>query len=69
MLEALEKLYKEIGFENPNIIDDVKNDYLTENTARNGRPMLWYEDNVMEVAIYLDNLQFLTDEEIENELM
>lgn len=69
MLKALEKLYNEIGFENPNIIDDVKNEYLTENTARNGRPVLWYVDNVKEVAIYLDNLQLLTDEEIENELM
>lgn len=66
MLVALKKLYEEIGFEN--VLSDIENDYLTENSCRNGRDVLWYMDENNNVAIYIDTLEFLTEEEIEKEL-
>ena len=69
LLQAIIKLYKELNFENPAIIDDINNDYLTEHKARNGRAVLWYLDGVNECAIYADTLEILTANEIENELM
>ena len=69
MLKAIIKLYKELNFENPSIIDDINYNYLTEHTARNGRAVLWYLDIVKECAIYTDTLEILPASEIENELM
>lgn len=68
MLEAITKLYYKLGYEEPDILQDVRNLYLTEHTARNGRPVLWYIDDTQEAAIYTDNEEFLTPEEIEKEL-
>lgn len=43
---------------------------LTQNTARNGRPVMWYLDgDGYEAAVYIDTLETLTQEEIEKELM
>lgn len=45
-------------------------DMLTCNLARNGREVLWYmdPDNGKSVSIYIDTLEELTEEEIEEEL-
>lgn len=66
VLAAITKLYKEIGFED--VLNDIEHDYLTENTCRNGRDVLWYIDENHNVAIYEDTLEFLTEEEIEEQL-
>ena len=66
VLEALKKLYEKLNIDS--ILDDISDDTLTENTARNGRAVLWYLDESQNIAIYCDTLDFLTNEEIENEL-
>lgn len=65
-LNALVKLYTTLGLEN--VIDDISNDYLTENRCRNGRDVLWYLDGTVNEAIYVDNLTFLSAEEIDEQL-
>lgn len=67
VLVAITKLYEELSGEH-NVIEDINNDYLTENTCRNGREVLWYMDNDTCKAIYIDTLDFLSEEEIEKEL-
>lgn len=68
VLAALEKLYKEgLNFIEYYVISDINDDVLTDNTGRSGRKVLWYNDNTSEAAIYIDTLEFLTDEEIEEE--
>lgn len=67
-LLALEKLYKELGFTEPDIIKDIQNYYLTEQDGRSGRVILAYVDNVKNVAIYCDTCEFLTEEEKEEEI-
>ena len=66
-MEALTKLYNAIGIE-MNIVRDIKLDYLSEMTARNGRKVWWYMDEKHNKAIYNDTAEFLTDEEITREL-
>ena len=65
MMDALKKLYEELGFTDPDILSDYDNDILTENTI-NGRPVLWYSDSVKNVAIYTDTCDFLTAAELES---
>lgn len=67
MLKALIKLYQELGTDN--IIDDYKNEYLQEHTARNGNTVLWYIDELHNIAIYTDSAEFLSEKEIEEQLM
>lgn len=67
-IEAMAKLYEEMDFENPDIAEDMKNDFLSECKCRNGREVLWYMDEANNKAIYIDTMEFLTDEEIEKEL-
>ena len=69
MLEALKKLYEKLELNNPDILSDYDNDYLSEHTARNGSNVLWYLDEGHEAAIYVDSCELLTHEEIETELM
>jgi len=64
-LNALIKLYDEIGLSYTDVIRDMKYGYLTENTCRNGRDVLWY----MDVCIYIDTLEFLTEAEIDDQLL
>ena len=47
----------------------VKDDSLTINTARNGRDAAWMLTETQNIAVYVDSLQQLTEEEIERELM
>lgn len=42
--------------------------YLTVNTARNGRDVVWYFDGINQLAYYIDNNDKLTDEEIDEQL-
>ena len=68
VLAALEKLYKEgLNFIEYYVISDINDNVLTDNTGRSGRKVLWYNDNTHEAAIYIDTLEFLTNEEIEEE--
>ena len=47
----------------------VKDGSLTINTARNGRDVAWLLTENQNMAIYVDDLQALSEEEIERELM
>lgn len=68
MLQAIIELYKEIGFNSPDVLKDYDNDNLTIHKARNGREVLWYVDESHNAAIYIDSLEFLSEDEIEKEL-
>lgn len=68
-LKAIIKLYDYLGLNENSILDDIKNDFLTENDCRNGRSVIWYNDGSHEMAIYIDTLDILSDEEIEKELL
>ena len=46
-----------------------KDGSLTINTARNGRDVAWLLTENQNMAIYVDDLQALSEEEIESELM
>ena len=47
----------------------VKDDSLTINTLRNSRNVAWLLTENQNIAVYVDDLQELTEEEIERELM
>lgn len=68
MIKAIEKVYSVAGIESESIFDDIKKDYLTLNTCRNGREVVWYMDESKNVAVYVDTLEVLSNEEIEKEL-
>ena len=65
---ALQKLYERLGFGNPDVFEDYDNNFLTRNTTRSGRPVLWYLDANLEAVIYIDTGEFLTAEEIKDQL-
>lgn len=66
VLKAISKLY---GAEvSADILDDIRCNLLAEHTARSGRDVLWFMDENVSEAIYIDTLEFLTEEEIEKEL-
>ncbi len=67
--KAIKEIYNILGVNEPDIENDRKHDYLTDNVARNGRDILWYLDESNNIAIYVDTLERLTEEEIEKELM
>lgn len=67
VLKAMVKLYQKKG--DSNILDDIEQGYLTDNTARSGREVLWYVDEGNNIAMYIDTLEFMSDEEIEKELL
>jgi hypothetical protein len=69
--KALKELYYFYNFPEDYelVLNDLKHDYLTGNVTRNGREVLWYMDESLNVAIYVDTLEQLTDEEIEKELI
>lgn len=66
VLLAIKKLYQHLGTDS--VIEDIDGDTLTENQCRNGRNVLWYLDETNNVAIYIDTLELMTEEEIEKEL-
>ena len=67
-MEAIRKLYSKMNMDENSIQDDMKNNYLSECIARNGKKVWWYLDNERCGAIYEDTLEMLTEEEVENEL-
>lgn len=69
ILKAITTLYNELSFNEPDVINDINNGYLTDHESRSGRPVLWYMDETNNKAIYVDNLLILSDEEIEKELL
>lgn len=69
-LEALTVLYSRLDLaDDDNVIASIENDCLTSHKGRSGRDILWYLDATQNVAIYVDSLTFLTDEELDNELL
>ena len=69
ILKAIVKLYSVLELDGEGIMDDIKNGYITENDTRSGRTVLWYLDESRNVAIYIDTLEELTEEEKEKELL
>lgn len=67
-LKAVESLYNIIGIDT-DVLTDIKEGILTENTTRNGRDVVWYNNGLNDVAVYIDTLERLTDEKIEKELL
>lgn len=67
VLKAIAKLYERIPY-SETILEDIDGSFLTEDTTRNGREVLWYMDETHNEAVYIDTLEFLTEEEIEKEL-
>lgn len=67
-LSALLKLCDNIELSMENLRGLIKNNTITQNTCRNGREVLWYLDDNYDVAIYLDTLDFLSDEEKNEQL-
>jgi len=69
VVKAIAKLYERL-FDGcvETLIEDVNTGRLTKDTARNGREVLWYMDETRNEAVYIDTLEFLTEEEIEKEL-
>ena len=66
--EAMVKLLDIAGIES-DIETMQRDDSLTINTARNGRDVAWMLTETQNIAVYVDSLQQLTEEEIERELI
>ena len=64
--EAMVKLLDIAGIESD--IETMQRD-VTINTARNGRDVAWLLTESQNIAVYVDSLQELSEEEIERELM
>ena len=69
ILNAIVKLYSVLELDGEGILDDIKNGYLTENDTRSGRTVLWYLYGDKSVAMYVDSLEIMSEEEIEKELL
>lgn len=70
-MDAVKEIYEEIGLSmtKENVETDYACDYLTLNTGRNGRDILWYMDSLSNIAIYVDTLVILNEDEIEEQLI
>ena len=65
---------KHIGYydnQNPEFIQTlIDDDSITINTARSGRTVVWIIiDDIKEVALYVDTLDILSDDDIQRELL
>lgn len=67
-IDVIKKIYDELGFDDPNLFDDVMNDVLSEHVSRSGQHVIWYADDVNEIAIYIDTGEILSGLEIISEL-
>lgn len=56
---------------NPEFIQTlIDDDSITINTARSGRTVVWIIiDDIKEVALYVDTLDILSDDDIQRELL
>lgn len=73
LIRAIFKLYDEMGYSTDellisSIISDFENDYLTVNTTRDGREVLWYIDSTHEACVVIETGEVLTPEEVEDQL-
>ena len=57
--------------QNPEFIQTlIDDDSITINTARSGRTVVWIIiDGIKEVALYVDTLDILSDEDVKRELL
>ena len=57
--------------QNPEFIQTlIDDDSITINTARSGRAVAWIIiDDIKEVALYVDTLDILSDEDVKHELL
>ena len=67
-IKAIIEVYKILGIQDPDIVNDFNNYYITENESRSGRAVIWYLDDSRECAVYADTLEELSKEEIIKEL-
>lgn len=67
-IDAIKKIYESLNMDGESLFEDIKNDYITLNQARNGRAVVWYLAENAEMAVYTDDLSELSQEEIEIEL-
>lgn len=71
---AIIKGLEHIGYydsQNPEFIQTlIDDDSITINTARSGRDVAWIIiDDIKEVALYVDTLDILSDDDIQRELL
>ena len=64
-LTLITRLYEYIGYDGDSIMDDIKNDYLTENEGRDGHWYIWYLDSNYNAAIR-DDGKIIDEDDIEN---
>lgn len=57
------------GTEKESIQNDINNEYLTINKCRNGKSVVWYSDEKYNSAVYIDNLETLSEDEITKQLL
>lgn len=63
IIEALNEINYELDEEN--IQSWINDDTITLNTCRNGRDVIWILTENKEVCVYIDDLSFLNEKEIE----
>lgn len=66
--EALKVLYKEIGIDYPDPMEDWQNDYLTLNAGRRTKEILNYLSGNEWKGISLKSLRLIDKEELEKEI-
>ena len=66
IIEALNEINYELDEEN--IQSWINDDTITLNTCRNGRDVIWILTENKEVCVYIDDLSFLNEKEIEEQL-
>jgi len=66
IIEALNEINYELDEEN--IQSWINDDTITLNTCRNGRDVIWILTENKEVCVYIDDLLFLNEKEIEEQL-
>jgi hypothetical protein len=68
MTNAEKKIYEILAFTDPDPTWDREKGYLADMTGRSGREILSYLDEVNDIAIYIDTLEELSEEEKEAEI-
>lgn len=66
IIEALNEINYELDEES--IQSWINDDTITLNTCRNGRDVIWILTENKEVCVYIDDLSFLSEKEIEEQL-
>lgn len=66
IIEALNEINYELDEEN--IQSWINDDTITLNTCRNGRDVIWILTENKGVCVYIDDLSFLNEKEIEEQL-